>query len=178
MEGAWGWDWTQLLLMWGNSGDPGPLNFSELNVDTYMALSLSEQDFYATQSVYDLSRMDALAEAAGDMASALASIDNDAFNTLCEGLDWYGCDGAWCEDYVDLTQLATLAKTVDPDQSAAYDAVIARVAEVVVYEQHSEGHPDARGMNVYYPCYYYPYEEYSQTSWAKTTGWDLMINAH
>ena len=178
MEGAWGWDWTQVFTQFGQSADHSALNFVRIVVDTYMALSLSELDEYATLAVYDLSRMDELATAATDMAAAITPLSDTDFYAICDTLDWYGCDGPDCEDYVDLTQLATQAAVVDPTNASTYNAVSAAVAQAVIYEAHATAHPDSHGMNVYFPCYYYPWDEYADVTWAIDTGWGPMVLAH
>lgn len=177
-EWDWGWDWVEVFTRFGQSADHTALNFAHIVVDTYIALSQANQDEYATMAVYDLSAMDALATAATAMATAIIPLSDNDFYAICNNLEFYGCDGNECEDYVDFIHLANLAAGVDPANTAVYDAVAVAVTQAVIYEDHGTDHPNSHGLNVYFPCVWVPYDEYQDVSWAIDTGWDAMVLAH
>jgi hypothetical protein len=177
-EWEWGWDWVEVITQFGQSADHTALNFAHTVVDTYIALSKSNQDELCTMAVYDLSAMDALATAATAMAPPIIALSTNDFYAICDNLEFYSCDGNECEDYVDLIHLANLASGVDPANTNLYDAVAVAVSQAVIYEDHGTDHPNAHGMNVYFPCVWVPYDEYQDVNWAKDTGWDDVATAH
>ena len=178
MEGAWGWNYTALVSQFGASDDPSPENFGQIAVDTYMALCSQAGDPEGTLALYDLTLMDELATAATGMASALADLEMLPYSNLCAALTWHGCMGGYCDEYADLWDLADQARLVDSTNSAAYAAVKDVVSNLVLYSGHGTAHPESHGINVFFACDYYPYEEYSDISWAIDTGWGDMVNAH
>jgi hypothetical protein len=177
-EYDWGWDWVEVFARFGQSADHSALNFAHTVVDTYIALSKDNQDEFCTLAVYDLTAMDALAASATAMAPSLIALSTNDYDQICANLEFYSCDGTDCEEYVDFVQLANLAAGVDPANTSIYNAAAEAVAQAVIYEDHGSSHPNAHGMNVYYPCYYWPYDEYQGVNWAQDTGWDDLVLAH
>ena len=177
-EWEWGWDWVEIFTRFGQGADHTALNFAHIVVDTYITLSQANQDQYATMAVYDLSAMAALATAAEPMASAIIPLSTNDYYAICDNLEFYACEGTDCEEYVDLIQLANLSAGVDPANASVYNAVTQAVTQAVIYEDHGTDHPNSHGMNVYFPCYYYPWDEYQDVTWAKDTGWDDLVMAH
>jgi hypothetical protein len=76
------------------------------------------------------------------------------------------------------TLLVHPAAGVDPANASIYNAVSQAVARAVIYEDHGTAHPNSHGLNVYFPCYYYPWDEYQDVTWAQDTGWDDLVLAH
>ncbi len=177
LEPGDGWMFTTLLSQFGQAGQANPLLFGELAVATYM--DSYGWDDSITLAAYDLSRMDDLATAADAVADALATMDAGALNSTCNAMDWYGCFWGMCEDFTDLTHLALTAKSYDPrDNDATYDALLQVLGEAITADAHRAGHPDAHGMNVYFPCDGGMSGSYGAANlqWAADTSWDEMLS--
>jgi hypothetical protein len=174
-----GWAFTNLFRQFGQGGDSRPEAFGQLVADTYMA-SYGSSASELTMAVHDLSRMDALAAAVGPAASALQALSASNWSQVCSGLEWYGCFWTWCEPHADMIQIATRAKARDPAHAAAYDGLVLAVQDAVLYERHGTGHPNARGLTVYFPCDQSFDSAYSATNlqWAQDTTWETMLQAH
>jgi hypothetical protein len=173
-----GWEFTGLLYYFGHGGDPSPFAFGQIVVDTYMDSyegSWGADDI--TQAVYDLSKMDDVASAASAAADALSSASSDDFNQICSSMDWYGCMFFSCSPYTDLIHLAETAMDVDSDASLVYQDLRDAVEAAVYYADHNSGHPNANGMNVYFPCQDSPDSAYAANNlqWAADTSWDEMV---
>ncbi|HOX47406.1 MAG TPA: clostripain-related cysteine peptidase [Myxococcota bacterium] len=174
-----GWNYTPLLQQFKALADPTPEAFGQLAADTYFDLyDASYSDL--TMAVYDLAGMEALAAAADPAATGLQAMSSATWTQLCNPLEFYGCFWGWCSPHADIQQIMTQAKLRDPAHTAEYDAFIAAVQDVVLYELHRSGHSQARGMNVYFPCEDSFDSAYNTTNlrWAADTTWETMLQVH
>ncbi len=182
LEPGDGWQFTDLLSQYGQSGSPSPHLFGQIAVDTYID-SYPDDGWYddLTLAAFDLTIMDVLAVAADAVAGQLTSMESGPWNSTCGDMDWYGCIWMWCEDYTDLTHLTERARYHDTrDNDAVYDMLLSVLDEVIIYDRHRSDHPNAHGMNVYFPCQTSVNGAYSAANilWAADTGWDEMLLAH
>ncbi len=178
MEPGDGWNYQDLLAQFKTEAGPNPRLFGQLAVDTFMD-SAPYADM--TLASYDLTKMNSLVAACDSMATALDGWSNLAFRQLCNdnSLEWFGILWGFDPYLSDLIQLATVAKTRDPANAAAYDAVITATGQVVLYERHDSDHPDATGISIYFKCKNGADPEYSSANlrWAADTIWDEMLHA-
>ncbi len=178
LEPGTGWDYLDLLVRFKQEASPTAVNFAEAAIDTYMD-SQSYTDM--TLASYDLTQMDALRAACDGMVTALDAVSNPTWTQICNdnSLEWFGCT-VGCEPFTDLYHLAERAKVRDPGNAAAYDAVMAAVNQLVLYERHRSAHPNAHGISIYFKCNGGAEAGYDATNiqWAADTGWDEMLNAH
>ena len=178
MEPGQGWDYLDLLAQFKVEASPNPQRFGQLAVDTFMD-SLPYTDM--TLASYDLGKMNALVMACDSMAAALDGWTDTAFRQLCNdnSLEWFGILWGINPYLADLIQLATVAKTRDPANAAAYDAVMTATGQVVLYERHASDHPDSTGISIYFKCKNGADPEYSSANlrWAADTTWDEMLHA-
>ena len=179
LEPGDGWQFTALLSQFGATGAPHPVVYGQIAVDTFIDSYPNDGwNDDITLASYDLTHMDALASAADALANQLRTMEAGAFAATCNAMDWYGCFWGMCEDYTDLTHLTLVAKDNDiRDNDAIYDALLAVLAETVTYERHRQNHPNAHGMNVYFPCAGGVNAEYNANNiqWAADTSWDEML---
>jgi hypothetical protein len=170
-----GWDYYNFLRRFADEPSPTPRRFAQLVIDTYM-ISAAYEDM--TLSAYDLSRMDALAQAADAMAGELMLVDLQTWNAIINDAEWFGCFWGYCEPYADLYHVAESARSHTGENPEIYEAVMSVVLnEVVVYERHRSDHPDAHGISVYLPWDGMVDPDYNSTRlmWAEDTHWEEML---
>ncbi|MBN2496581.1 MAG: hypothetical protein JXR96_18475 [Deltaproteobacteria bacterium] len=172
-----GWEFTELLSEFGQNGQASPEVFARVTVDTY--INGYDNDYEdLTLASYDLTRMDELAAAADAVAAELTSLPSSEWRSVCNAMDWYGCFWMYCMPYTDLVHLVSRARSTDArDNDAVYDALLTAIDETVLYERHRRDHPNANGMNIYFPCEDSFNSNYnaSHLQWAADTGWDEML---
>ena len=178
LEPGEGWQFTDLLSQFGQADGPNPARFGEIAVETYIDSYPAGYDDI-TLSALDLTAVAALAAATDAVAGELASLDAGAWSAICADVTWYGCSWFGCEDFADLGQLAALAREHDDrPNDAVYDALLDALAATVIHHRHRASHPEATGLNVYFPCAGAPSGEYSDAhlQWAADTIWDEMLD--
>jgi hypothetical protein len=181
LEPGDGWQFTDLLTRFGQAGESSPHAFGQLAVDSYIdSYPDSGWNDTITLAAFDLTRMQALAETASAVADELATMPAANFSATCNDMDWYGCYWGMCEDNTDLRHLTERALLHDDrGNDAIYDQLLQAIDASLIHARHRAGHPNAHGMNVYFPCSGGVSGDYNPTNldWAADTSWEEMLLA-
>lgn len=128
-----------------------------------------------TQSVVDLSRMDALAQRVDNLATTLlGNIANsrDAMVSARQNAESYTFP-----DNKDLWHYCELLRTGSPSpavQSAAA-AVQAELGQAVLFSRHGSLNPNSHGLAIYVPSPNAYLPSYGNTAFARATAWDTWL---
>lgn len=152
LEPGVGWDYSAWLP--SLAADPA-ISIEKLGrkiVDTFInhALSYDRRD-YATLSVTDLSKLDALSKAVEGMGASLSSkLDSDfaTISRLRQNMRSFGQVSDYASDMIDLTVFAEAFSRFD---EANAKAIKAALKELIVYEKHTTNLSNVTGLSILVP---------------------------
>lgn len=170
LEPGDGWNYTPLLQSLARNPKIGGAELGRLIVDTYSDYFAKSPDEGTRQegdgttlSVISLDQLTALEKAVSELGinnqAALTKSEDAAFNKIARArsdAEEYGSNGegdAGTQQF-DLRDVTQNLKRQPPDSSVikAVDAVDAALKNVVLYNKHGRGRPNASGLSIFFPA--------------------------
>ncbi|MBI3928145.1 MAG: hypothetical protein HY319_21560 [Armatimonadetes bacterium] len=180
VEGGAGWPYNRLLSPNALQGIQQAVALdSELTPREMgrqvVTVAQGKQDDLPTMAAVDLSKMPAVAEAVDHFAAAVVAsqVSRGSLRKLARRTESF-------TGYKDLYHFAQQVseKVEDPGLKEAAQGVMSAVGSAVYAEQHSAGYPNAHGLTVQLPNFFFsPSSAYEETRFAQDTRWDDALQS-
>lgn len=177
VELAPGWPYKAILHDLTSNPAMTPNELAETVVSEYSSYYRSQYPLFMmfTMAAVNLTKMDNLATSVDKFAKDLiASIPGN--ESVIAGARLNSEEFCLGSDYVGSIDLYSFAELIYSNLNLnSAKAVMEAVNDAVVAEAHGSGHPNAHGVAIYYPKYWYDKAYEEETSFAADTSWDEYV---